>query len=722
LRVQPIEINRLPDRHFWHRGYGKAYTDSEGWTVGYAYDAFNRVTAEFYPDGTSRTYTYTNLDLTSVTDRQGRTTTYGYDANRELTSVTDPAGNVTQYSYYENGKLKTLTDADGHVTTWTIDLQSRITAKTDANGVTTNYTYENTTSRMRAATDPLGQLKLYSYKPDDQLAGIQYNNAVNPTPPVFFSYDPFFPRRQTMTDGSGTTTYSYNPVGALGALKLAQESPPFANSTIAYSYDALGRVASKSVGGDAETFAYDALGRLVTHTDDLGSFAQTYVGDTGQVTSRLANGIGTEWAYHGNFNDRRLKKIVNLPDNQKFGFVTTPENDITAITDDHKKETWSYSYDPADRLTAATSTQGSAYAYGYDPASNITSIATPAGTTIVTPTATNAVATAGSTAFRYDANGNLLADYARTYRWDAENRLIGIVGAGYSSSFTYDGLSRRIAVTTTSGGATGSTHYGWCGETLCQQRTSSDVPTRRYLPEGEYDVVQGALIYGIDQLGSVREVIAGATGLKTNTFDYDPYGSVTKATGSRATWTDFRYAGLFYHQPSGLYLATYRAYDPAVGRWVSRDPIAERGGINLYAYVGGNPLSGVDPFGLWTYSQSTGTITDSNGNVAGQGYAGHGAGVNNPADQNQPNIGPLPQGGYTIGPQQNHTAGNGKALPGSMRLTPDAGNQMYGRGGFLIHGSNDYSQQNDSTGCIILPPAVRNAIGGSGDNHVTVVP
>jgi len=50
-----------------------------------------------------------------------------------------------------------------------------------------------------------------------------------------------------MTDGNGTTSYAYVAVGALGALRLQQESSPLASSTIAYAYDALGRLASRTV-------------------------------------------------------------------------------------------------------------------------------------------------------------------------------------------------------------------------------------------------------------------------------------------------------------------------------------------------------------------------------------------------------------------------------------------------------------------------------------------
>jgi len=56
-------------------------------------------------------------------------------------------------------------------------------------------------------------------------------------------------------------------------------------------------------------------------------------------------------------------------------------------------------------------------------------------------------------------------------------------------------------------------------------------------------------------------------------------------------------AGMFLHQASGLDLTLYRAYDPYSGRWLSRDPIGENGGINLYGYVDGNPIDEKDPTG-----------------------------------------------------------------------------------------------------------------------------
>jgi hypothetical protein len=86
---------------------------------------------------------------------------------------------------------------------------------------------------------------------------------------------------------------------------------------------------------------------------------------------------------------------------------------------------------------------------------------------------------------------------------------------------------------------------------------------------------------------------------------------------------------------------------------------------------------------MWTFHQSTGQLSRDGVHVA-TGYAGHGAGVDNPAMENVPNIGPLPQGTYTIGPEFTHP----HTGPLSMRLEPDASNEMFGRGGFLLHGDN----------------------------------
>jgi RHS repeat-associated protein len=580
-------------------------TDSEGLTVSYSYDALDRITQETYPDGTTRQYTWNKLDLASVKDRRGRTTQYTYDAVRNLTDITDPMGRQTQFTYYENGLLKSLIDPTGNVTTWTIDLQNRVTGKQYADGSQWSYTYEKTTSRLKSITDALGQVKQYNYTQDDQLAGIDYANAVNPTPSVRFAYDPSFRRVVSMTDGGGTRAYQYQPLGSPGALSLAQESGPYQNDGIGYQYDALGRLIGRTVDTNAETFAYDSLSRLTSHLNALGAFDLSYLGETGQITSRQLRGAAarTAWSYDTNTNDRRLTAISNSGAARGYQYTTTPEYIISHIAETATSgaaaptQAWDYTYDPADRLLQGISSGGLQYAYAYDADDNLMSQQGATGAMSASYNAVNQITNLGSgQAFVYDANGNLTDDGVRTYNWDAENRLIGIVSKADSTqvaTFRYDGLGRRIAIV----GADGvETRYLWCGEALCQARGSDDTVSRRYYSEGELAPGGASLFYAQDHLGSVRDVLSAQDGSLVTSNDYDAYGNPIQAPGFAAT--DFRYAGMFYERNSGLYLTHYRAYDPVTARWLSRDPIEERGGMNLYSYGGENPLNSGDPTGL----------------------------------------------------------------------------------------------------------------------------
>ena len=117
----------------------------------------------------------------------------------------------------------------------------------------------------------------------------------------------------------------------------------------------------------------------------------------------------------------------------------------------------------------------------------------------------------------------------------------------------------------------------------------------------------------------------------------------------------------------------------------------------------------------WTYTQSTGEILRPDGTSLAIGYAGHGPGRNNPALQNIVNVGPIPQGWYTIQKPAYNTDEHG---PFVMRLDPDEGNEMHGRAGFLIHGDN--ARHEASHGCIILPRWARQEIADSPDCELEV--
>lgn len=583
-------------------------TDSEGYTLSYSYDDFDRVTQVSYPDGTVETASWDKLDLASITDRQGRTTQYSYDAVRNLIASIDPLNRKIQYGYYPNQNLKNLIDANGQITTWNRDLQSRVTAKVYADGHQETQSYETTTSRLKTLTDSLGQSKRYNYAKDNRPTKLEYLNAINATPTVSFSYDPWFPRVTSMTDGTGTTQYQYQALGTPGALNLKQTDGPYLNDTIAYQYDALGRISQRSVDSSSESFDYDALSRVVTHTNPLGSFTHTYLGETGQLTGlQHSNGrVSTHWSYDDNAHDRHLLGIQNSGSTRSYDYETTTENLISQIHEistgnrARPSKDWTYGYDTVDRLETVQTSDGAQYSYEYDVGDNLTAFVSPTSTTDFTVNSLNQVADANGVAYSYDANGNLKDDGIRTYQWDADNRLLKIdykPQPSRNTQFRYDGLGRRVAIISKNGTMTTENRYLWCGDNLCQSRMATDVVNWRSYPQGEIRPLGNTLLYfSRDHLGSVRDVLTVQAGVRIATYDYDAYGNPTYAVGRLST--NFRYAGMFYLEEAGLYLTQYRVYDPNTGRWLSRDPIGEMGGVNLYGYVGGNPVNNTDSSGL----------------------------------------------------------------------------------------------------------------------------
>lgn len=122
---------------------------------------------------------------------------------------------------------------------------------------------------------------------------------------------------------------------------------------------------------------------------------------------------------------------------------------------------------------------------------------------------------------------------------------------------------------------------------------------------------------------------------------------------------------------------------------------------------------------MWTYRQSTGEMLDAAGACRGVGYAGAGAGKNNPAMQFVQDVGPLPRGRYRIMPPVD-TVTHG---PFVLWLTPDPSNDMGGRGGFGIHGDSIPHPGTASEGCVIQALMVRRLIaaGLATDDELQVV-
>lgn len=119
----------------------------------------------------------------------------------------------------------------------------------------------------------------------------------------------------------------------------------------------------------------------------------------------------------------------------------------------------------------------------------------------------------------------------------------------------------------------------------------------------------------------------------------------------------------------------------------------------------------------WTYAQKTGELQQDGKHVA-TGYSGAADGKNNPEKQSVPNVGPIPQGSWTItGPPAN-TAEHG---PYVLRLTPGEETDTFGRSGFLMHGDSKNAPGTASHGCVIVGRLVREQVWESGDRNLEVV-
>jgi RHS repeat-associated protein len=163
-------------------------------------------------------------------------------------------------------------------------------------------------------------------------------------------------------------------------------------------------------------------------------------------------------------------------------------------------------------------------------------------------------------------------------------------GTGNRTEFLYDGFGNRVTIAEFENGSMtlSKQFFGW------EQRNNSGQVIAQYFPQG-FVTGDDRHFYSTDSLGSIRHV-ADENGLIEASYVYDPYGRRERRAGTFDS--HFQYASYYMHERSGLSLTGTRPYDAGLGRFISRDPIAELSGTNLYGYVGNDPASFVDPSGL----------------------------------------------------------------------------------------------------------------------------
>ncbi len=713
-------MNRIVLYDWCNCGSLEGITDPNGNITSWVRDIQSRVTDKIYPDTTRTHYTYENTTsrLKTMTDAMGQNTnytyfidnnlqqisysnaihttpsvSYTYDANyNRASTMIDGAGLIT-YAYNPitsppilgAGKLSSVDGPlDDDAISYTYDELSRVT-NYSINGAanaasqeydplgrvqnvtnllgTFNYTYLNTTSRLDHVDFPNGQKTQYGYFDNLGDQRLKQIKNLDPSDAVISQFD-----------------YTYNGVGDI--LTWTQANSGQTNPRrYDFGYDGTDQLRSANL---TDTVTGAAVNQYAYDYDAAGNRTNTQVGST--ITGSTSN---------------NLNQLTGQSSGGKMHFRGTVNEPATVTVGGN-----------AAGVDAAGNFDGTA---NVNVGTNTVAVVAtdPSGNTRTNNYQVN-VPSGVNTILLYDLNGNLTNDGTKTYEWDATNRLVAIdyTGSPSRTEFSYDGLGQRVAVVEkASGNVTSTKRFVWCpGDAQpCEERDANNVVTRRFYAQGEQ--ISGASYYHTrDHLGSIRE-LTDSTGVIHARYDYNPFGFRTKLTGD--VNADFGFTGFYFHTPSELDFSRTRAYDANTGRWISRDPIAESGGINLYGCVENNPISHTDRLGLLVdayFNIDQGLLTvidwDTNVSVTVRAHAGSGPYENDPnstnirehIDANGNRVGgPTPEGNYDL---LNDRQGRGyyeldrrDRSPGNDRC--DDCNPR--RGMFRLHPGAF------STGCITVP-------------------
>ena len=307
--------------------------------------------------------------------------------------------------------------------------------------------------------------------------------------------------------------------------------------SLAYAYDALSRPISRN----ADTFAYNVRGEVVSATVGGNGEAHSY-DHIGNAVLAASGGVTNAYAANSLNQYTQVGRAAPCPPTPDGGLgqaapPVTPTYDadgnLTAFGP------WDYTYDAANRLKTASS------------------------------------------------NGVLIV----TNFYDAKSRRVKKVTQEATMTFFYDGwnlVEERIAYTN---GISSTIHYYWGKDLSGALQGAGGVGGLLYL------TIDGVpYVPNYDNIGNITRYL-DLNGNTVAQYTYDAFGGTLSQSGSLSTFFRHRFSTKYLDVETGLYYYGYRFYSPLLMRWLTRDPLEEKGGINLYAFCGNNSVCNHDKDG-----------------------------------------------------------------------------------------------------------------------------
>jgi len=522
----------------------------------------------------------------TVVDRLTQT---AYNAAGALEQVTDPRGRITKYEYDTNGiDLRFIKQLEGvagwkvlteHIYGGTGAVPHKPTTIKNASGDATTYEY-NSYGQLKLEINAKGEKTRTNYDANGFLTSVEKTDPANAA--------------------AWVTVYTVN---SRDSFKRVSSDTDALGYTKTYLYDALNRIERidhPNPGGSAvkEEFFYTNNGVPSAKIIELGRYVDK-------------NNATTRYYYNGN---RQLSKVRdNLSQEVEYEYCRCGH--MKLLIDERDKQT-QWAFDLNGRVTEKTFADGTKIKYGYQQESGLLAYVWhfPMDGTLTWTQS-------------YYVDGNLQSiaygdNSKRTMTWDTINRLKEIIiqagttlaNGDKKVTWDYNADSQRYKeMAYTHNGSSwvlnSTVYFIWEGGTIIQKRIGGTTAysCTNYFEEGEMRCLNNALptkyYYTRDHLGSVYEMTNTAAAVQA-AYSYVAYGERTKRWG--ASDTEIAYTGHWNFKPAAftkqaaadLSLTWFRAYDTKRGNWLSRDPIGEKGGRNLYGFVGNNGIRWIDAWGL----------------------------------------------------------------------------------------------------------------------------